>query len=210
MNQRPTTDGSYHKRYSALVDDFLRFATDTEAQAWLEGEFGQRAEQLSPELRDALITYKNSDYERLNEHARNGLETREHLLVDDAIASHTLSKPVIGYRGIIDGTECLHRLSRGARIEDAGYWSLSLLEDIGWGFASTGRRPETRIVFRVRLDARHHAIPAAAPDLLEEMHEYELLLARGSQFELLEQPRLRRAAKAGGAAYYLIDVELMP
>lgn len=191
------------------MDDFLEIATDSDAQVWLEGEFGQWAKELSPDLRATLITYKNSDYERLNQAARSGFETKDHLLVDAAIASHTLSKPVIGYRGIIDGDEILYRLSRGARIEDAGYWSLSLLEDIGWGFASTGSRPETRIVFRARIDARHQAIPAVAPDLLEQMYECELLLGRGSQFELLEQPRLRHAAKAGGAAYYLIDVELI-
>lgn len=210
MTEPHTNDGSYRKRYTTLVDDFLRFATDLDAQAWLEGEFGQWAQQLSPELREALVSYKNSDYQHLNDQARAGFEQPEHRLVDHAIASHALSKPVIGYRGIIDGAELLHDLRRGDRIQDPGYWSLSLLEEIAWGFASTGGRPETRIVFRVRLDARINVIPAAAPDLLEQMFEYELLLSRGSQFELVEDPRIRFASKAGGAPYYLIDLEPLP
>jgi len=200
----------YQIRYTAVVDDVLRFSTDAEADAWLQEEFDGWVDGLADELREALTAYKNSGHDELNEDARNGFETGEHLLLDDAIATHTLRTPVFAYRGVIDGGEQLHSFKPGARIGDAGYWSLSLLEDVAWGFASTGSRPETRIVLRVLLDAGSRVIHTAAPDLIEEMHEYELLAPRGCTAVLVELPRLCRAEKAGGAPYYLIDVELIP
>lgn len=208
--QPRTTNETYHKRYTTLVNDFLKFTDDPGAQAWLEAEFGQWAKLLPQDLRDALVAYKNSGYERLNDEARNGFENEDHELLDRAIASHTLGEAIIAYRGIIDGAERLHGLTTGAELEDEGYWSTSLLEEVAWGFASTGSRPETRVVLRIFLDAGAQAIKTVAPDLVEEMHEYELLLPRGSTFTLLAEPELRPAEKAGGAPYYLIDVELTP
>lgn len=205
-----TTHGTYQTRYNALVHDFLKFTDDPGAQAWLEAEFGQWARDLPVELRDALVAYKNSGYQDLNEDLRNGFENDDHHKLDRAIASHTLGQAVIAYRGIIDGAERLHGLTTGAELDDEGYWSTSLLEDVAWGFASTGSRPETRVVLRIFLDAGTHAIETVAPDLVEEMHEYELLLPRGSKFTLLAEPELRTAEKANNAPYYLIDVELMP
>lgn len=205
-----TSHGTYHDRYTQLVNDFLKFTEDPGAQAWIEAEFGQWARDLPDDLRAALAAYKNSSYQRLNEELRSGFENNEHLELDRAIASHTLGEAVITYRGIIDGTEQMHQLTMGAELHDEGYWSTSLLEEIAWGFASTGTRPETRIVLRIFLDAGAQAIETVAPDLVEEMHEYELLLPRGSRFTLLAEPELRQAEKAGGAPYYLIDVELNP
>lgn len=208
MTEPYTTDGSYRKRYTALVDDFLRFATDSAAQTWLEGEFGEWAQRLSPELRQALVAYKNSDYQDLNDNARDGFELPQHHLVDQAIASHTLSRPVICYRGIIDGDQGIHEFVPGAEVRDLGYWSLSMLEDVAWGFASTGSTPTSRVVFRVFLAAGTQVIKAAAPDIIEEMHEYELLLPRGSRFEVMA-PATAKVAAANNATYYTIDVELI-
>lgn len=209
-HHRSTANGTYQDRYTRLVNDFLKFTEDPGAQAWIEAEFGRWARDLPADLRAALVAYKNSGYQRLNDQLRSGLEHDEHRQLDRAIASHALGEAVITYRGIIDGTEQMHQLTMGAELYDEGYWSTSLLEEIAWGFASTGSRPETRIVLRIFLDAGTQTIETVAPDLVEEMHEYELLLPRGSRFTLLAEPELRQAEKAGGAPYYLIDVELTP
>ncbi|HMS71393.1 MAG TPA: ADP-ribosyltransferase [Baekduia sp.] len=199
---------TYQKRYTALVDDFLKFTADPEAQAWLEAEFGEWVRDLPEDLRDALVDYKNSAYDRLNDELRNGFESDEHHQLDRAIASHTLREAVIAYRGIIDGDEGLHEFVEGAEVGDLGYWSLSLLEEVAWGFASTGSYPTARVVFRIFLDAGTTVIYAAAPDLVEEMHEYELLLPRSSKFRVIEPAQLR-TAKANNETYYLIDLELI-
>ena len=51
-------------------------------------------------------------------------------------------------------------------------------------------------------------IYAVAPDLVDEMHEYELLLPRSSRFRVIERARLR-TAKANNDTYYLKDLELI-
>lgn len=204
-----TAHGTYQSRYTPAAGDFARLATDPDAKTWIQSEFRQWGKNAQ-HVHDALHRYKNSAYQRLNEELRCGFEHEEHRRLDRAIASHTLSQPVVTYRGVIDGDERLHRLTEGAELEDDGYWSTSLLQDIAWGFASTGTRPEHRVVLRIFLDPSAHTINTVAPDLVEEMHEYELLLPRGSRFALLADPELRRAPKADNAPYYLIDVELMP
>lgn len=98
-----------------------------------------------------------------------------------ALARMRLPEPVITWRGSIEADlyEALETLP-GDIIEDAGYVSTSLLRQIAEGFTS---QDDDALLVEI-------AIPGgasvgaftAAPDLVVDLREVEIMLPRGSQF----------------------------
>jgi len=207
-HRQRSSKGTYDACYNPLVNEPRDFTNEQEAREWLDAEFGAWAQALTAEQRDALRSYKGLAYQEINEAARTGFERPEQALLDAAIEAHTLTESVVAYRGLVDPDAGLHLLYEGDEITDDGYWSLALLQHTAVEFTTAATRPETAIVLRVALDAGVHAIRAAAPDQVEDMHENELLLARGSRFRLADDPVLQPVAETGGRGHYIIDVEV--
>lgn len=165
-----------------------RFQTVQEAEQWLGVAFQAWASSLSPEERDAVAEYKGSAYRWLNamlrEDALDDAAQDLAMLLDDAIARGSVPEPVVVYRGFASGQLAdLFEFLPGAQITDPGYWSTSLIRPIAIGFLQSIEDvdDEERLLAEILVPA---GTPAAAPDVIDECREAEILLVRATAFRV--------------------------
>lgn len=162
-----------------------RFEEMETARSWLAETFAEWEAALTEAERFALDGYKRSGYRDINEALRFGdLGSGAEELVEDldvALARMRLPEPVITWRGSIEADlyEALETLP-GDIIEDAGYVSTSLLRQIAEGF--TGQDDDALLVEIAIPGGASVGAFTAAPDLVVDLREVEIMLPRGSQF----------------------------
>lgn len=160
------------------------------ARAWITERFAEWARSLSPGERSAIIAYKGTAYAEINGALRGGSTDDDDIVeaidgLDEALSRYALPEAVVVYRGVVsdDLAAIFDTLTEGQTIEDDGYWSTSLLRSVAEKFLTDeAEDDEIKFVMEILLPAGTHAIYAGAPDLLHDLNEAEILLARGSRF----------------------------
>lgn len=137
----------------------------------------------------ALDDYKGTAYEGINRNLRNGkIEShREHLIkqIDSALKKGHISEDKIVYRGfkesgIVMHWEMIKSNEQPYIVTDLGYVSTSLSEDVAKGFAD--HSGSDSIIAEIRLPK---GINAANMERIYDMGEAEILLERGTTFEII-------------------------
>ena len=181
------------------------------AHLWLAATFADWVRELTEPERDALALYKGEGYRKVNGALRGAVEMTEQVEttvedLDVAIARMALPESVVVWRAI-----ALPQLAQapddlvGDVIEEAAYVSTSLLRTVAVDFLQSCVEAGDGVLERITLaGGAHVAIPvhAAAPDLIHELDEAELLLARGT--------RLRVTADRRDQPHRTLDLEVLP
>lgn len=188
-----------------------RFDNLDDAQRWLQETFAAWAFSLTAAERSALRNYKYEGHATINEALRSGtLGGDEQETVDDldlALSRMRLPVPVVVYRGLprwVLATPAseLEALV-GEAVCDVGFVSTSLLRDVALPFL---RHADSPVLAEIVVPGGAAAGAfAGAPDLIVEMQEAEILLPRGSEFEIgATRPATRTRP------YETIEMEVLP
>lgn len=150
---------------------------------WIAATFGAWRAELSASELIALAAYKGSEYRDINGALRGqrpmtaGVEVVIDAL-DRALARMRLPEPMIAYRAA--GIPALATFAGdlgGTVIEEHGYVSTSLLRDTAVEYLLEIVPLEHGVIERIYVPGGTHvAVQAAAPDLVTDLGEYELLL----------------------------------
>lgn len=181
-----------------MFEQARSFDGPAEAGAWLGETFGAWADKLPQDQHDAIEAYKGDTYDELNRALRGrytllaGLRATAAAL-DQALKRFSLPEPVIVYRGL----RMIVPLTAGLVIRDYGYCSTSLLQRTAAGFLALSDPGEHLAIARILLPAGQ---PCGAPDLVEYVGEHEILLPRGSRFQILDA-----AQPSEEAPYWRVD-----
>jgi len=173
-----------------------RFSLRDEARAWIAATFEGWLQELTAPERDALAQYKEGDaYRQINGALRGTAAMSEQIEttiedLDVAIARMRLPEPVVVWRAI-----ALPALARapdslvGDTIEEAAYVSTSLLRAVALDYLEQNAGAGSGVLERITLAGGAHAavvVSAAAPDLIVDLDEAELLLPRGTRLLVTE------------------------
>jgi hypothetical protein len=168
-----------------------RFEDRQAATAWLTRTFRPWLDSLTPAEREAIAAYKLDAFEPINESLRYGFapSTEEQRLIaslDRALARFRLPEPVIVYRGFVSYS--VRQAAVGREIIDFGYFSTSLLRVVAEDIISS-EPEEERLIAEVTIPggAQIGAF-VAAPELVRDYGEVEVLLPRESRFRITGRP----------------------
>lgn len=161
-----------------------RFQDGAEADKWLKRVFGDWAASLTEPEREAVYKYKQEDYEEINAALRNPVQMNEAIetAVDDldlALSRMRLPESIVVYRGF-DGSHLLPAIETlaGDIIEEHAYVSTTLLRRVAEGFCASA--DEAVLAQTIVPGGTHVGAFVGAPDLIDERHEYEILLPRST------------------------------
>jgi len=145
---------------------------------------------------EALRSYKEEGFSRINTVARRGGKSKEMPGIDSALKKNLLQEDVVVYRGI----NIKPNTMAGKTVTDMGYMSTSLDPSIAAGFAES-----TGTILRIR-------IPAGTPTAYMERMvilgkgESEMILGRGTKLKLSSQTK---GISVGGKNLQVFDAEIV-
>ncbi|HEY5260857.1 MAG TPA: ADP-ribosyltransferase [Solirubrobacteraceae bacterium] len=165
-----------------------RFTDRLDASAWYDATFRPWEMSLSEAERHAIYEYKAYGFADLNEALRFDGSPDQNLvtLLDRAIARHQLREPVIVFRGLV--SEILrYEIAdlTGDEITDLAYVSTSLLQIVAEDFIAAESRDERLIAEILIPGGVHVGALVGAPDQVRNLGELEILIPRGSRFEIV-------------------------
>lgn len=164
-----------------------RFEDHQAAAAWIARTFEPWAASLTADERQAIDAYKFDAYEPINEALRLGVDLdpeNEQLVasLDSAIARFRIPEPVIVFRGFVD--VAVREAAVGAEFVDFAYYSTSLIRSVAEGMIALESVEERAIGEILVPGGAQIGAFAAAPDLVRESGEAEILLPRESRFRI--------------------------
>ena len=170
-------------------------ANRTEVDSWAETSFGSSdpEELYSSSSLGALRDYTGTGYVDSNNGLRTGkAPTAADKNIDKAIASQTIDRKVVVYRG---ATKDFPTLSEGDSFKDDAFMSVSASEDVGLSFARGGVG-ERRVLMKMNL-------PKGSNAAFIGSGESELILGRGTSFKVTSVKTIRSGREKGLEIYQL-------
>lgn len=156
--------------------DYYHPETAGEAYEFGESQSADIIKNMSEGEKAAFDFYNSEGYSEINGALRDGKGgdvseyTKE---IDTTLDRAIVSKPFVSYRGISDGVLPDEDLT-GSKINDMGYVSTTLMENIVYNFGDT--------VIEIRSPSGSKAL---FTESLSGREEFEFLLPRGSNFNVL-------------------------